>query len=255
MKKIKLGGKVVEIYDSIEELPITRFHAYNKMLLVDAGIGSDLSDVDNHIRRAVGFMQDGKADMAERELDNLRQCIYFAQSEISPRCMAFAALVKGIDGVEYNGVGTDSLKEVVEKLSGSKVVEIFENLLTAKKKIDEELTLYFPHEFEDAKSKEYFDKLLQKALLTLDAVISDDTTDESRLKAITREVLTYFKPQIFEGTESVEVQHDKQFDKMCIALSKSLHIQPKKLTTLEFYNAFEYLKEQIKAEEKALKRK
>lgn len=109
MKKIKLGGKSVEIYDSIEELPITRFHAYNKMLLVDAGIGSDLSDIDNHISRAVGFMQDGKADMAERELDNLRQCIYFAQSEISPRCMAFAALVKSIDGVEYNGVGTDSL--------------------------------------------------------------------------------------------------------------------------------------------------
>ena len=94
MKKIKLGGKAVEIYDSIEELPITRFHAYNKMLLVDAGIGSDLSDVDNHISRAVGFMQDGKADMAERELDNLRQCIYFAQSEISPRCMAFAYYIR-----------------------------------------------------------------------------------------------------------------------------------------------------------------
>lgn len=254
MKKIKLGGKAVEIYDSIEELPITRFHAYNKMLLVDAGIGSDLSDVDNHISRAVGFMQDGKADMAERELDNLRQCIYFAQSEISPRCMAFAALVKSIDGVEYNGVGTDSLKEVVAKLGGSKVGELFENLLTVKKKIDEELTLYFPHEFEDAKSKEYFDKLRQKAILTLDAVISDEA-DDSKLKAITREVLTYFKPQVFDGTESVEIQHDKQFDKMCIALSKSLHIQPKKLTTLEFYNAFEYLKEQIKAEEKALKRK
>ena len=254
MRKIKLGGKAVEIYDSIEELPITRFHAYNKMLLVDAGIGSDLSDIDNHISRTVGFMQDGRADIAERELDNLRQCIYFAQSEISPRCMAFAALVKSIDGVEYNGVGTDSLKEVVEKLGGSKVGELFENFLTVKKKIDEELTLYFPREFEDAKSKEYFDKLRQKALLTLDAVISDEE-DDSKLKAITREVLTYFKPQVFEGTESVEVQHDKQFDKMCIALSKSLHIHPKTLTTLEFYNAFEYLKEQIKADEKALKRK
>lgn len=254
MKKIKFAGKAVEIYDSIEELPITRFHAYNKMLLVDAGIGSDLSDIDNHINRAVGFMQDGKADMAEQELNNLRQCIYFAQSEISPRCMAFAALVKSIDGVGFDGVGTDSLKEIVEKLGGSKVGELFDNLLTVKKKIDEELTLYFPHEFEDAKSKEYFDKLRQKTLLTLDAVINEDA-DERKLKAITREVLTYFKPQIFEGTESVEVQHDKQFDKMCIALSKNLNIQPKKLTTLEFYNAFEYLKEQIKEEAKALKRK
>lgn len=51
MRTIKLAGKKVEIYDAIEDLPILRFHKYNKMLLIDAGIGSDLSDFDKHIEK------------------------------------------------------------------------------------------------------------------------------------------------------------------------------------------------------------
>ena len=46
MKKVKLGGHKVEIYDSIDELPMVRFHKYSKMLMVDAGVGSDINDFD-----------------------------------------------------------------------------------------------------------------------------------------------------------------------------------------------------------------
>ena len=49
MKTLKLAGKTIEVYDDIENLPVTRFHKYNKMLLVDAGIGSDIADFDKHI--------------------------------------------------------------------------------------------------------------------------------------------------------------------------------------------------------------
>lgn len=49
MKNVQIKGMNVELYDSIEDLPIMRFHKYNKMLLVDAGVGSDLSDLDRHI--------------------------------------------------------------------------------------------------------------------------------------------------------------------------------------------------------------
>ena len=40
MKNVQIKGMNVELYDSIEDLPIMRFHKYNKMLLVDAGVGS-----------------------------------------------------------------------------------------------------------------------------------------------------------------------------------------------------------------------
>ena len=54
MKTVKIGEYTVEIYDAIDELPMLRFHKYNKMLLVDAGIGSDLQDFDTHIEKGNG---------------------------------------------------------------------------------------------------------------------------------------------------------------------------------------------------------
>lgn len=57
MKTLKLAGKTIEVYDDIENLPVTRFHKYNKMLLVDAGIGSDIADFDKHISRIAAFWQ------------------------------------------------------------------------------------------------------------------------------------------------------------------------------------------------------
>ena len=55
MKTVKIGERTVEIYDAIDELPMLRFHKYNKMLLVDAGIGSDLQDFDTHIEKAIRY--------------------------------------------------------------------------------------------------------------------------------------------------------------------------------------------------------
>ena len=53
MKTVLINNKKVELYDSIEDLPIIRFHKYNKMLLVDAGVGSDLADFDRHVEQAL----------------------------------------------------------------------------------------------------------------------------------------------------------------------------------------------------------
>ena len=57
MRKVKLGKHSVTLYDSIDELPIVRFHKYSKMLLVDAGVGSDINDFDAHIERAVRYIR------------------------------------------------------------------------------------------------------------------------------------------------------------------------------------------------------
>jgi hypothetical protein len=48
MKEVELAGHKVVLFDSIDELPIARFHKYNRYLLVDAGVGSEISDFDNH---------------------------------------------------------------------------------------------------------------------------------------------------------------------------------------------------------------
>ena len=102
MKTVKIGERTVEIYDAIDELPMLRFHKYNKMLLVDAGIGSDLQDFDTHIEKAIRYARSKTPELAAIELDNMRQNVYFIQTGISPKHLAFAVLVKSIDGEPYN---------------------------------------------------------------------------------------------------------------------------------------------------------
>ena len=62
MRKLKIKGHLIEIYDSIEEMPMRNFHKYNKMLLIDSGIGSDLSDFDRHVARVGVYLKEGKTD-------------------------------------------------------------------------------------------------------------------------------------------------------------------------------------------------
>ena len=45
MKTAKVNGHTVEIFDSIDELNIRRFQKYNKYMLIDSGVGSDLQDI------------------------------------------------------------------------------------------------------------------------------------------------------------------------------------------------------------------
>lgn len=110
------------------------------------------------------------------------------------------------------------------------------------------MQLYFPRLFDDASVKEYFDELKRRTMLILDAIIDGDTDDRrEQIERITTELLTYNKPQPFNGSESMEIQYDKQFENMCLTLSQHLHVpNPKQYTVLEYYNAFERVKQMFK---------
>lgn len=248
MKTTKIGERAVVLYDSIDELPMLRFHKYNKMLLVDAGVGSDLSDFDRHIEKVIRYLNSPTPNMATVELGNMRQNIYFIQSEISPRYLSFAVLVKSIDGNPCNDLSDDGLQKIVDLFADVPNAELTAHLEAVKKKIDEELRLYFPRVFDDAALKEYFDQLKERTVILLRTIIAGEATetDAKRIDEITAELITYFNPQSFSGADSVEIRYDKQFENMCLILSQNLHVDPKRFTVLEYYNAFEYIKEQAK---------
>lgn len=244
MKKVTLAGHDLEIYDSIDELPVIRFHKYNKMLLIDSGIGSDLADFDSHVERAIRYCRT-KPELAAAELDNLRQNVYFIQQEISPKHLAFCVLVRSINGEPFNDLSDDGLKGLLERLNQASNKEMTAHLETVKKKIDDELSVYFPKVFDDATIKEYYDQLRKRTLLILESIIKGESK-ESEIDEITGLLLTFAKPMIFHGEHSTEIQYDKQFESMCLLLSQQLHVNPKKFTLMEYYNAFDYLKEQAK---------
>ena len=117
----------------------------------------------------------------------------------------------------------------------------------SKKKIDDELSLYFPQIFDDSSTKEYYDILKQRTVAMLDEIINGETSErQQRIEKLTDELITYSKPRTFTGAGSAEIAYDKQFEDMCIIISKNLHTDPKKYNVLEYYNAYLFISKQEK---------
>lgn len=129
-------------------------------------------------------------------------------------------------------------------------------MIRSKKKIDEELQMYFPQTFDDAELKEYFDKLKRRTMLMLDSIINGETDkNKSDIEKLTDELMIYSKPYIFSGADNMEINYDKQFERMCLNISQNLNVNPKNFTVLEYYNSYEYIKELIKERKKSIKAK
>ena len=256
MVTVKIGKHTVVMYDTIDELPIVRFHKYQKLLLIDAGVGSDIVAFDQRTEKMRRYLMDGKIDHAKQELENLRQSVFMIQNEISPKHRAFAVLVAKIDGRECNDLTDDALARLTKELNDAPEKELTAQLEAVKKKIDEELRIYFPALFGDSQVKEYYDLLKKRTLALLQNIVDGvDRPDETpEIEKLTTALITYSNPKSFTGSESAEIQFDRQFENLCLVLSEQLHVKPKEYTVLEFYNAFDFVQERAKQAEKAQKR-
>lgn len=253
MKRLLINKKIVQVYDSIDEMPIVNFQKYNKYLLIDLGIGSDADDIDAHIVKIAKFIKANNNNKALQELQNMRQNMYMMNSEISPKYLAFAALIHSIDGKEVNDLSDDSLKNLLQDLKDIKHSKIVDFLLWLKKKVTSELETYFPSGFVNSKEKEAYDKLKNRTLLVLDSIIND-TDNTEQIELIDAMMLNMYTPKVFIGSESVEVKYDKQFESTCLLIAQKTNMDARKMTVLQFYNAIDNIKAQAEAEAKSLKK-
>ena len=253
MKSLLINKKIVRVYDSIDEMPIVNFQKYNKYLLIDSGIGSDVDDIDAHIVKIAKYIKSNNNKKALQELQNMRQNIYMVNSEISPKYLAFAALIHSVDGKEVNDLSDDGLKKLLQDLKEVKHSKVVDFLLWLKKKVTNELEIYFPGDFVNPKEKEAYDKLKARTLLVLDSVIND-TDNSEQIDAIDMIMLNMHTPKTYMGSESVEVKYDKQFESTCLLIAQKTNMDARKMTVLQFYNAIDNIKTQAEAEAKRYKK-
>ncbi len=253
MEMVKIGAHTVAIYSSIEDLPILRYHKFSKCLLIDAGIGADIPAIDRHLYKARTYIAAAKPDLAQAELDNLRHTINFVANNITPRLTAFAALVAEIDGQPQNDITDEGLRKVSEMLQDATIKEIDGAVETQKKKIDAELKIYFADIFDDDADKEFFDILKARTLEILRGIANGDP-DENKIENLTRLLFQHVKPKVFQGRDNAEVRYDKNFEKLCIALTEYTNANVKSLTVSEFYALYEFAKEKIKQMQKQSKK-
>lgn len=117
MKEVIYNGNVLELYDSIDEMPVTRFHEYNRALLIDAGIGADAGAIDRHIATLARYIGKGDKTNADKTLGNLRQALHFAAGTVNPESHAFVALIRTINGRPLEDLGDEKLKQTIVLLS------------------------------------------------------------------------------------------------------------------------------------------
>lgn len=113
-----INGKKVVMYDSIDELPILRYHKFNKYIMIDSGIGENMSDVARHLDSMVQMNDRGDKESLATQIHIMRHTLSYAVSEISPKSMAFAVMVKSVNGKECTDISEFGLKKLIEMLSG-----------------------------------------------------------------------------------------------------------------------------------------
>ena len=249
MKEVQIGKHKVEMHDDISQLPVKRYHVFNRMLLVDAGIGSDISDFDRHLERIMAYTRKEQRENLLAEVKNLRQAVYFVLNGINPKLMAFACLVTKIDGSACDDLTDEGLRKVVAVLNDVPISEVTAQFEAVKKKIDEDLLRYFPKIFDDAQVKQYYDNLRERTRMVLQQLI-DGVERKEDIERITDTLITWSRPQEFEGQANAEVRYDRQYEKMCIAMSQNLNINPKQYTVQEYFSAYEYILDMNKKNKK-----
>lgn len=137
MIKQKIGKHTIELYNDISKLPTERFFTYNRMMLLDSGIGGDLEAIDQHITRAMRYVALGKQEQANQVLLNMRESFYFITENINPKNLSFAALVYSIDGKVQHDFSDERLTEMIKQFSewGATVSFIDKALEVVKKKL------------------------------------------------------------------------------------------------------------------------
>lgn len=137
MKQLIHNEHKILIYDSIGELPIERFQAFNKYLLLDSGIGSDFNAINQRLHSLSRLIGTDRKNDALKEIANLSQAINFIIANVSPEMYAFVCLCRQIDGKDITDLSDEGIKSTLSMLNK---IEIPNNILTrwlygAKKKL------------------------------------------------------------------------------------------------------------------------
>tara|TARA_R110000744_G_scaffold179347_4_gene298360 strand:- start:6176 stop:6583 length:408 start_codon:yes stop_codon:yes gene_type:complete len=115
--KQKIGKYNLEFYESIDVLPMQRFNAFNKYVMLDAELGATVFDFDKIITRVIEFVDKDMKVEAQKELLNIRIVYNNILNHNDVRGLAFASLIRAINGKEIEDFSQASLNDILIKLS------------------------------------------------------------------------------------------------------------------------------------------
>ena len=251
MREVRLNGHRIEVFDDISELSIDRFHQYSRYMLLATGVGDSISDIDKHIE-AINALLAIDAAKAKQELLNLRQNLIIVANKRDFRHKAFLFFVISVDGERWTDFSDNGIEKLYKLVNDTPLAEFDMALAGVVGEIDSQLTRYFPEMFDDSKDKNRCDLLRKLAMLKADEILNgSDHTKE--IEELSHQIWEKYEPKSYENDKAI-VDFDRQFENMCLILSKEFQGGVKGYTVMEFYSAYNLLQEREK-EFKKLNRK
>ena len=123
--------------------------------------------------------------------------------------------------------------------------DVSETSDNVKKKIENELKLFFPKKFTDSTQKDVAINRKKRLIGLCDEIIND--TKSKTVDKIERYLLNLAKPKTFNGSGSYEIEFDKAFEELCHSLSSFANGRNiKKMTVKEVYVLLEFNQKQLK---------
>lgn len=234
-----IAGHTIKVYDSIDNMPIINFHVHNRLMLIDSGIGSELSDIDSHIVKIANFISTNP-NLAVKELTNLQQSLYYISQNVSPKYLAYMAFINEFDGEKVTDLSDENLMKLFNKLNTESVSLLDKVFKFLKKKISDELEIYFPSVINDVSVKEIYGLIKRRTNILLHQIITNEDVSKD-LEDINNTIIGHDKPKTFNGKDSILIKMDKQFEQMCLVISQKLNSNAKVMTVAEYYNAVEII--------------
>jgi hypothetical protein len=247
MKTIEFKKHRIEIFSSIEDLPIKRYQKFNKFLMIDNEVGSTFEDYDIRTQKAIELLSKNLKDEAIIELENRRLAVFNSYNEYSPVGFAFAILVKKIDDQEFSDYSDDGLNRIIETLDkiGFSFKELTENVQEIKKKIDDAKKLYFPNAESKSSEIEMNGLVLARMRAQINLIENFCEENEKALFEIEKEILLKNAPRSWNVyvKGNMEIEMEVEFEKYLIAVSEHTNESIESMSVFRFETMVNYLKE------------
>lgn len=246
----KFKNHEIEIYDSIQNLPVLRFQKFNKYQMIASEIGNDFADYDKRTEKALAFLHKNMVQEAIQELNNRRQTVFNAYNEFTPIGKSFAVLIKRIDKTVYDMYAPDDLDAIIKHLNdiGFDYETSMNKLREVKKKIETELLVYYPNFFPKNTDQNKSYLRVSRVNAMLDMIINNDDSYSDRVFEIEKEILEDDKPNIWNVWQENNMERvlEVDFQKFGISVIELSGQNLTEITTFTFYATVEHLKEKFK---------
>jgi hypothetical protein len=118
MVTTEVNGHNITTWAGIDELPIGRYSAFNRYMMLSDGLGSSFDDIERiHLRSLAQILDDKKS--AIQQIANMREAIFNIINGVNFNHRAYCTLIHSIDGKEtagYSDSEIDALLVTLEQI-------------------------------------------------------------------------------------------------------------------------------------------